>query len=163
MKLIHLADMTPELWFEAWEVMYSPYLGDHMGVDPNLTASRPSLSDFYRNIMAAHEAGRFEAWAIVTEDGFKGYTLLDKSVGEWEVGSVLADPSDWNSGIGVRATLHALKWAFEEDESEWVVAFTQGKDPNVPRILRRGGFRPLFNYHVMDRDTWNARWAGRVK
>lgn len=161
MKFVPLDEMTPAQWHSAWGVMFDQFLGDHMGVDPALLAQKPTLEQFYDNIMAAHADHRFEAWAIVEGDTYKGHTTLDRQVGEWEIGTVLADPADWNSGTGVRATLHALKWAFEEDGAEWVVAFTQGKDPNVTRILHRGGFRPLMHFHVMDRETWDARWRAR--
>lgn len=163
MKLVPLDEMTPPMWFAAWNAMYDDFLGDHMGVDPALLAQKPSLEAFYENIMTAHQAGQFEAWAIVKGGVYKGHTLLDKRVGEWEIATVLVDPDDWGSGTGVRATLHALKWAFETDEAEWVVAFTQGKDPRVVEILHRGGFRPLMNFHVLDSGTWNARWRARSK
>lgn len=161
MTFVPLKEMTPPQWFRAWQSMYDPAMGEHMGVDPALIAARPTLEQFYENIMRAHESGRFQAWAIEKGGEFKGYTLLDKTVGEWEVSGVLVDPRDWGSGIGARATLHALKWAFEEDSAPWVVAFTQGKDPRVPEMLHRGGFRPLMNFHVMDAETWDARWRAR--
>lgn len=161
MKFVHLDDLTPPLWFHAWQTMFDPALGDHMGVDAALIAAKPSLEQFYENIMRAHEAGRFEAWAITKGGSFKGYVLLDRQVGEWEISTVLTDPADWGSGLGARATIHACKYAFEQLGAEWVVAFTQGKDPKVPELLHRGGFKPLMNFHVLARETWEARWRAR--
>ena len=161
MKLVPLSEMTPPMWYTAWNAMYDGFLGDHMGVDPVLLAQKPTLEQFYDNIMNAHQAGTFEAWAIMKGGEYKGHTLLDKRVGEWEVATVLIDPTDWGSGTGVRATLHALKHAFEVLKAEWVVAFTQGKDARVVENLHRGGFRPFMNFHVLDSGTWNARWRAR--
>ena len=156
MKLVHLKDMTPDLWYHAWNAMFDPFLGDHMGVNPQLIAAKPSIEDFYRNVLAAHEAERLEAWAIVRDGKFVGYTTLDKSVGEWENATVLADPKLWGSGMGVYATFHAFHWAFEVDGAEWVVAFTQGKDPRVARMHEKINYRRLMNFWVLDRGTWEA-------
>jgi RimJ/RimL family protein N-acetyltransferase len=162
MRFVPLEEMTPEHWYQAWSTMYDPKTADHVGVNPEITAARPPLETFYVNIMNAHRTGIFRAWAILKDSEFKGYTLLDKSaVGEWEVVTVLPNPADWGSGIGARATIHAVKWAFETDDANWVIAFTQGKDPKIPKILHRAGFRPFANFHVMDKETWDARWRAR--
>lgn len=162
MKLIHLNDLTFQHWQTALDTMFSPTLGEHMGVDPNIIAHRPTLEQFYANIMDAHERNAFQAWGIIHEGKLIGYTLLDKRIGEWEIATVLSDSSLWGSSLGARATLHALQWAFEDDEAEWVVAFTQGKDPTVREMLERGGFRPLANMLVMDKATWQTRWKARM-
>ena len=162
MKLVPLDEMTPEQWYRAWSTMFNPQVAEHVGVNPAIIAARPSLEDFYQNVMAVHRAGTFEAWAILRGEEFRGYTLLDKSaVGEWEIVTVLTDPADWGSGLGARATIKAVKWAFEVADSEWVVAFTQGRDPRVHENLVRGGFRPFANLLVLDRQTWDARWRAR--
>jgi RimJ/RimL family protein N-acetyltransferase len=161
LKLIPLDEMTPDLWYDAWTTMYDPGLADHMGVDPNLVRVPPTLKEFYQNIMDAHRAGRFMGWAITAGGVFKGHAILDKQLGEWEIGTVLVDPADWNSGLGARATLRACQWAFEEDGAEWVIAFTQGRDPKVPELLHRAGFRPFMHFHVASKDTWDARWRAR--
>jgi len=163
MKLVHLTEMTPPQWYDAWNTMFDPSLGDYMGVDPELIAAKPTLEGFYKNLLDAHAAGRFQGWGIIKDGVYKGHVTLDKQVGEWECGVVLADPADWNRGMAIRASLHACKWAFEEDGAEWVVAFTQGKDPTIVDILHRGGFRPFINFHVMDKPTWDARWRARSK
>jgi RimJ/RimL family protein N-acetyltransferase len=161
MKFVPLDEMTPPLWYHAWNAMFDQDLGDHMGVNPEIIASKPPLEVFYQRVMDSHAEGRFMAWAIVVGDEFKGYTLFDKTFGEWEIGTVLIDPKDWGSGLGARATLKALRWAFEEQDIEWVVAFTQGKDPKVAELLHRGGFRPFLHFHVLDKPTWHARWRAR--
>ena len=161
MKLVHLTEMTPPQWYQVWNAMYDPVLGAHTGVDPVLLAAKPSLEGFYENVMKGHQAGVFEAWAIIKDGAYRGHTVLDKRVGEWELGTILIDPNDWSRGAGVRASLHAAKWAFEEAEAEWLLAFTQGKDPRVQEMLHRSGFRPLLHFHVMDRATWDARWRAR--
>jgi len=164
MKLVPLDEMTPEQWYRAWKTMFDPAMAEHVGISPEILAAKPHLEDFYSNIMGAYQQGRYRAWAIIGSGGdFKGYTLLDRTVGEWEITTVLLDPQDWGRGLGARASLRAGRWAFEEDNAEWVVAFTQGKDPTVADQLKRGGFRPLMNFLVMDRATWNARWRARSK
>lgn len=160
---IPLTDMTDAQWHDAWDTMFNPKLAAHMGVNPDIIANRPTLVQFFQNIMAAYDANKFRAWGIVRDGEYLGHVVLDKSaIGEWEVGTSVRNPENWNSGIGVRATLHALQWAFEEDGAEWVVAYTQGEDLNVPRILKRGGFRRLANLWVMDQRTWQDRWAKRL-
>lgn len=162
MRFVPLDEMTPEHWYLAWSTMYDPKTAEHVGVNPAITAAKPPLEAFYTNIMAAFKSGSFRAWAILKGDDFKGYTLLDKSVlGEWEIVTVLPNPSDWRTTIGIRATQHALKWAFEEDGAGWVIAFTQGKDPSLTAQLHRGGFRPFAHFHILDRETWDARWRAR--
>jgi RimJ/RimL family protein N-acetyltransferase len=162
-KFVPITELSDKHWYQAYLTMFNPKLARHMGVDPLLIANPPSLVQFYQNLMNAHKEGRFMAWGIIREDEYLGHTLLDKTCGEWEIGTVLKDEKLWGSGLGVRATLRALKWAFEEQDIEWVVAFTQGRDPKVPDLLRRGGFRPLFNYHVMHRDVWKQKWGRRSK
>lgn len=164
MTLIHALDFNDRQWYDAHLMMYNRDLSFHMGVDPRHIVNPPSLVDFFKNITAAIEAKMFNAWGILSDDGeFLGYVYLDKStVGEWEVGTVIADPEKRNRGTGVQATLQAMKHVFEVEDSHWCVAFTQGKDPKVRAMLIRGGFIPFANYLVMDRPTWNERWAGRV-
>lgn len=154
MQLVHLNDMTPEHWFHAWNAMYDPYLADYMGVQEELVQNKPELPDFYRNITNAHAQGKFQGWAILKDDEFRGYTLLDKTVGEWESGTVLANQEDWSTGLGVFPTFHAWRWAFEEDGAEWVVAFTNGTDPKVMRMHEKIGYKRLLHFWVMSRDNW---------
>lgn len=161
MQLVPITDMSPPLWYEVWNAVFDPQMGDHIGADPRIVAMKPSLEVFYQNFMNAVASGNFMAWAIVKDGRYRGHVTLEKSAGEWEIGTVLVDPKDWNSGMGVRATLGGLKWAFEENGAEWVIAFTQGKDPKIPQYLHRGGFRPFMHFHVMDRATWDARWRAR--
>ena len=157
MKLVPITEMTPDLWYYAWNAMFDPALGDVVGTDPALIAAKPPLEDFYRNITKAHEEGRLQAWAIVKDDKFRGYTLLDRTIGEWENGTVLVDPKDWSSGMGVVAAYHAFHWAFDQEGAEWVITFTQGKDPHVRNIHEKIGFRRLMNFWVLDKGTWQER------
>ena len=161
MKFIPLDEMSPELWYDAWETMFDPHLANHMGIDPALLQAKPTLQDFYRNIMVAHNAGRFEGWAIVAGEQFLGYTILDKRVGEWESATVLKDEKDWSSGKGAIATMHAFSWAFETDGAEWVVAYTQGKDPRVIEMHEKAGYKRLMNFWVFPRSLWFDRWKPR--
>ena len=134
-----------------------------MGGDPAALPPKPPLLQFYSTIMDAVEAGQFMAWGIISpDDKYVGHTILDKSTGEWEMGTVLVDESLWGSGIGVRAALTALKWAFEEDDAEWVISFVNSKDPRVERIVQKGGFRKLLHFWVMDKPTWDAKWRSRM-
>lgn len=159
MRLVPLSELSDELWEAAWRAMYDPKLGTYVGVAPELLATPPSLVDFYANLMAAHQAGVFDAWAILKDDEFRGHVTLDKSSGEWELGCVLVRPSDWGSGLGVRAALKALKHAFVERGAKQVVAFTQGRDPHVRRILEKGGFLPVYHFWLMTDSTWRQRWG----
>ena len=162
MRYVAIEEFDDQQWHDCWRVMYDPDLAAHMGVAAELVATPPTLVQFYQNIVAANEAGRFKLFAAIADDGsYLGHAILDKRIGEWELGAVLRDRADWGSGVGVRLALHALQWAFHEDEAEWVVAFTQGVDLNVPRILKRGGFRPFANMLIMDRRTYDERWGGK--
>lgn len=161
MKFVPLTEMTDEQWYKCHLTTYNQELGYHMGVEPALIANPPKLTDFYQNITNAYDADMFRAWAILdNDDKFLGQVILDKSAtGEWEVGTVLADRSKWNSGIGTRATVHAMRHAFFEEGAEWVVAFANGRDGKVRDLLIRGGFRPLMNFLVMDKQTFKDRWV----
>jgi RimJ/RimL family protein N-acetyltransferase len=163
LQLIHLRDLTDEQWSDVHRLMFDPRMAEHTGVSAELIAAKPDLVSFYRNIMMAHKADRFQGWAIVRGDDFLGHAILDKSaLGEWELSCVLLDPDDWGTGIGVKAALHALNWAFEKDKTQWVYASVRNKDPKVRRILRKGGFREFSNILLMDAPTWESRWQGRV-
>lgn len=164
MKMVPLTELTDDQWYDIKELMFDPSMGSHMGTNPQVLAAKPDLEDFYRMVKIAYETNRYNLWAITDSDGeFLGYVVLDKGTfNEWEIGAVLADPDMWSSGVGVKATLRAMKWVFEEDNAEWLLAFTQGKDPRVRNMLIKGGFRPLSNSLVMDKPTWNDRWAGRL-
>lgn len=162
MNFIPVQDFDDRLWYEAYLTVYNKDLAFHMGVDPSLIANPPSLVQFYENINSKVEDGKAMAWAITRKDEYQGHVILDKSTGEWEIGTVLKDEKAWGSGMGVKATLHGLKWIFEEADAEWAIAWTRGRDPKVPDMLKRGGFRPFMDFLVMDKPTWNERWHGRV-
>lgn len=161
MKLVPIEKLTDDQWEQAWNVMYSLKLARHMGNDTWI--QKPDLLSFYNNIMDAVEAGRFKAWGVIDEYGdYHGHTVLDKSTGEWEMGTVLANEELWSSGIGVRAAAYAMRWAFEEDGANWVIVFTNGRDPRVHSMVERAGFEKFMHFRVMSKRTWNERWKDRV-
>ena len=163
MKLVPIEQLSDENWAQAHDTMYDPDLAAHMGSDPALL-QKPTLQEFYCNIMNAVEDGKFRAWALIASDGsYQGHAVLDKSSGEWEMGAVLKDPALWSRGYGVKAALHAMRWAFEEDHADWVIAFTHGKDPRVYDIVARGGFRPFMHFWAMPKEVWADKWARRME
>jgi hypothetical protein len=160
MTLTPIEELTDRQWYDAYMTVYDRDLAFEIGTDPRLVMNPPTLVQFYENIMAAVNAGTFKAWAILDGDRYRGHTILDKSGGEWEVGTVIPLDADRSTGAGVRATLHALRWAFLEDESEWVTAFVN--HPNTDQVrdfLIRGGFRKFMHFYVMDRSAWETRWG----
>lgn len=160
MKLIPIEEFNDAQWEDIHRVMYDLKLARHMGNDAGI--EKPTLQAFYNNLMDGVEAGTFKAWGIFDGTQYKGHTVLVKTDGEWEMGTVLADEEMWSKGYGVKAALHAMRWAFEEDNAPWVVAFTNGRDPKVFDIVEKGGFKKLFHFWVMDRETWDARWRPRM-
>ena len=164
MLLVPQDEWSDTLWFEVKELIYDPALAEHLGVDPSLVPAKPDLPTFYQNYSAAHANNRAHLWAMVgAEDKFLGYAGLNKLVlGEWEISTIVADPRRRSSGLGFRAGLKTLKWAFEEDEAEWVFA-TVPPDHDVRSMAIRCGFRPFGSVVLMDRPAWNKRWAGRIR
>lgn len=162
MNFVPVQDFDDRMWYEAYLTVYNKDLAFHMGVDPSLIANPPSLVEFYENITSKVENGTAMAWGVTRKGEYQGHVILDKSTGEWEIGTVLKNRDAWGSGMGVKATLHGLKWIFEDQGSEWAIAWTRGRDPKVPEMLKRGGFRPFMDFLVMDKPTWNERWHGRV-
>jgi hypothetical protein len=164
MKIDYLpiTEFSDRDWYDAYLIVYNKDLAFHMGVDPKLLANPPSLTEFYDSINGAVKNGTGYGWAVKKGDEYTGHVILDKTTGVWEVGAVLKNPDNRHKGTGVRALMHALKWIFEEQDEEWAIAFTQGRDPKVHEMLIRGGFRPLMKFLIMDKRTWHERWAGRV-
>ena len=135
-----------------------------MGTDPALYMSPPSIVNFYEMTTQRVAQGTLQAWLFYSvKDEPVGYVLLDKAKGEWELGIAISKVEERNKGLGVRATLHALKWAFEEAHVRWVTAFTQGKDLKVPQMIKRMGFEKLYHFWVMTPEVWEATWAGRIR
>lgn len=163
MSLVYkpLAEMSDEEWAKAHEAFYSLKLTRKMGGNTDYVV--PPLQEFYNTMMDEIEAERLIGWAIIREGEYIGHTVLVKPHGAWEVGTALASEDDWGSGVGVRATLHALRHAFEELGEKQVIAFAYGKDGEARRYLERGGFRPMMNFLVMPVEVWDARWRGKVK
>lgn len=162
-KYVPIPEYTDKMWYESYLLVYNKDLAYHMGIEPKIIVNPPTLVEFYEHITQAVEKGVFYGYAVLKDDDHIGHITLDNKIGEWEVGGVLKDPKLWGSGVGVRAVLHAMKWVFEEQERDWVIAFTFGKDPKVRKMLIRGGFKPFSNFLVMDKETWQERWARRVK
>lgn len=159
MRLVPLGELTDAHWFEAWRTVYDPALAMEVGTNPQLIMTPPTLVEFYRNLTGAMEAGNFMGWGIIDGDRYLGHAVMDRTGGEWELGVVIPEQDDRHRGTGVRAALHALRWAFEDQGAEWVVAFVNHPHTDYVRdILTRGGFRKLMHFFVMDSATWDERW-----
>ena len=163
MTLVPIENLSDTQWQEALEGFYSLKLHRQMGSDPNYVPTKPDVLTFYNTVMDGVENGVYRAWAILRDGHYVGHTILDKSSGEWEMGTALADESLWSSGYGVKAALHAMRWAFEEDGAGWVIAFTQGKDPRVKDMVERGGFKRFAHFWIMSSETWDAKWRPRME
>lgn len=161
MTLKHLKDFTDEDWYYAHQIMYDPDVMRVMGAS-EMQNNPLTLVSFYEHSIRSHARGILEGWLIIQHDERVGYVVLDKRNGEWELGVAIHKPELRGKGVGVKAALQAVKWAFEDDGAEWVTAFTQGTDPKVPRMIERMGFRRLYHIWVMDKATWDERWSGRV-
>lgn len=162
-QLVPIEQLTDEQWATAHDAFYSLRMARHMGTDPAQMPPKPDLLTFYNMVMDNLEAGRFRAWVLFKDGEYVGHTILDKGNGEWEMGTALFDEDLWHTGIGVKATLHALRWAFEEDGSDWVIAFVNSRDPRVKEVVRKGGFKPFAHFWVMSKETWDAKWRPRME
>lgn len=160
MSLIPIEDFTKhKLWEDVHRVTFSPELNFHQGTDVEKWSNPPDLRTFITNISTLYNNGQLKSWGILVDGVYVGHsTLLRKGEDVWEIGTVLADPDHWNKGYGVRATLHAMKWAFDNGAA-WVIAFTQGKDPRVNAMLKKGGFKTFLNMEIIDKETHLKRWA----
>lgn len=161
--LVPIENLTDDQWRDAHDAFYSLKLARHMGTDAAQMPPKPDLLTFYSKVMDGVERGVFRAWAILRDGKYVGHTILDKGSGEWEMGTALVDEGLWSSGIGVKAALHAMRWAFEEDNADWVIAFTNGKDPRVKEIVEKGGFRRFAHFWIMPKETWDAKWRPRME
>ena len=162
MKIIPVTDFSDSDWYHAYKFVYDKETNEVMGTDPANYTNPPTIVGFYEMTTQKVEQGILQAWLFFSKDKPVGYVLLDKTKGEWELGIAITDP-DARTGIGVRAALHALKWAFEEKKLKWVTAFTQGRDLKVPQMMRRMGFEKLYHFWVMTPEAWESNWAGRLK
>ena len=160
--LKHLTDFTDEDWYHAHHIMYDEDVNREMGAQEVLQ-NPLTLVSFYEHSVRSYNRGILNGWLIFSDDEPVGYVVLDKRNGEWELGVAIQNKNNRNKGIGVRASLQAMQWAFEEDDSEWVTAYTQGTNTNVPKMMERMGFRRLYHLWVFDKATWNERWSGRVR
>ena len=160
MKYVPLSELSDEHWYEAYLTVYDRKLAQYMGTDPRFVVNPPSLVDFYNNITAHMQNGTFMGWAIVDDDeNYLGHAILDKSTGEWELGVVVPDESRRGTGIGIRAAIYAMNWAFENPECEWVIAYANHPSTDFMRkFLIRAGFRKMMNFYVIDRPTFEERW-----
>lgn len=157
MTLTEFDTLTDRQIYDAYLTTYDPDLNFEMGTDPRLIANAPDLVEFYRNVEKELRAGRFKGWAYTPKGRYAGHVTLGKNTGEWELG-VLVKPAHQGKGVGVRLALHALSWAFTEDDATWVVARTDARNPNTERMMERMGFTPLMNFHVMNRHTYIQKW-----
>ena len=163
MTFVPITEFTDRMWYDCYLIVYNKDLAFSMGVDPKLIVNPPTLPKFYDNITGAVEAGVGFGFGILDDDELIGHVILDKRAGEWEASVVLKDPKYWNSGVGVKAALRAGKWIFEEQDAQWAIGYTLGRDPKAKEMAIRAGFKPFMNFLVMDRKTWNERWSRRAK
>lgn len=156
---VPLEEMTDSQWAASYTAFYSPELTEEMGgVVPDTIIP---LQDFYNKTMEQVERGLLKGWAIVDDEAYLGHVLLVRPHGEWEVGVALVGTETRGRGLGIRATLYALRVAFEELGAEQVVAFAHGSSGEAKGYLLRGGFRPFLNFLYMPKEVWLTRWAGR--
>lgn len=158
-RYIPLQEMDDSMWQEAHKAFFSLELNREMGGGG--TEVLP-LQDFYNSTMDEIEAGNLVGWAIADGEEYLGHMLLVRPQGEWEVGVALASKERRGSGIGVRACLYALRYAFEELGAQQVIAFAHNPNGVAGDMLLRGGFVSMFHFLYMNRDMWRARWGGRV-
>lgn len=161
--LIHITEFTKHrLWDDVYATTFDPEIQSYMGVDRARWENPISKNQFIANIDQLYRAGNLEQWAVMKNGEYKGYVALLKAGAdrEWELGTVINDPELWDTGIGVRATLHVLRHAFNEMNLPWVTCFTQGLNTNVRSILIRGGFKPFMNMLIMSKDDYLNRWGG---
>lgn len=160
MTYIPLQDLTDEQWAQAHKAFYSLELIREMGgAVPDRTLS---LQEFYNWAHDEMEADKLHGWAIVDDEEYLGHVLLVRPQGEWEVGVAIVDKSLRGSGVGVRAGLYALRYAFEELEAEQVVAFANNPDSGVREMLLRMDFKPMFHFLYINHDAWEVRWSRRT-
>ena len=164
MRMVPIQDFNDTDWYNAYQIVYHVETNEIMGTDPEIYTHPPTIVGFYEVATQKVEQEKIQGWLFYdSEDVPTGYVVLDKTKGEWELGIAIWDPEKRGTGIGVRATLHALKWAFEEKKLKWVTAFTQGTDLKVPQMIKRMGFEKLYHFWVMTPQIWDERWAGRIK
>lgn len=159
MEYIRFEDLTDDQWAQAHKAFYSLELTREQG--GTLPDVIPSLQEFYNTTQDVIEAGNLVGWAIVDDEKYLGHALLVRPQGEWEVGVAVADKQDRGTGMGLRAALYALRYAFEELEAEHVVAFANNPNGVMRDILLRGGFKPLFHFLYITKEGWEERWARR--
>lgn len=159
MEYVRFDDLTDAQWEQAHKAFYSLELTREQG--GTLPDVVPSLQEFYNTTWDAIDSGDLVGWAIVDDERYLGHALLVHPHGEWEVGVAVADKQNRGTGMGLRAALYALRYAFEELEAEHVVAFTNNPNSDIRDILLRGGFKPLFHFLYITKDTWEERWARR--
>ena len=160
MKLVPVERLSDQQWQAAWDMMYDLKLTRHIGTEN--PQPKPPLQVFYNEMMDAVERGTLKAWGVVGEDGtYHGHTVLEKSTGEWEMGTVLGNEELWGSGIGFRAAMYALRWAFDHG-AQWALAFVRSRDPRVAEMVEKVGFKKFMHFYVLSRETWDERWASKV-
>lgn len=161
MSLIYkpLEELSDEEWGKAHEAFYSPELTAEMGGIPQEPVP---LQEFYNTTMDSIENGSLVAWAIIKDDEYLGHMLLVNGSGEWEIGVALVDENRWGSGVGIRAGLYALRFAFEELGAQQVIAFALGRNPNNKAQFERIGFRPFLNFLMMPIEVYDSKWRDRL-
>lgn len=153
-------ELSDTEWEQLYHGSYNLKVIREMGGDGG---DKPPLQDFYNEQMDRIEAGDLVAWAIRKDDEHLGHIMLVKSSGEWEIGVAIIDDERWGSGVGIRAGLYALGFAFEELGAQQVIAFSYGRDPNTKEQFMRIGFRPLSSFLYMPVEVYDTKWRGKIK
>ncbi len=156
MKLKHITELTDEDWYFAWNLMYDHEVNMLMGTHPDRYIHKPSLIQFYDEVMGRYNRGVLEAWVFAVGDRNIGQVMFERSQGEWEMGISIQREEDRKSGHGARAAIKSIDLMFDKG-APWIVAFSRGNDFSVPRQMQRIGFRKLYNYWVLDKPAWKNR------
>lgn len=165
MKLVPVTEFDVNQWVETYEAVFNPEMAQRMGWDyVALGESPPSFTEFYDDMRARISSGDMYSWGIYnSDDKMVGYNTLARTrdVPEWEIGTAVSDVGARNSGVGVRAHLEVLDFAFRSLQAEWVWAISEVQSPEVERILERGGYKRFAHFYLMHKDWYEARWGRR--
>lgn len=160
LQYIRLEHLTDAQWADAHAGFYNLKVVREMGGE---IYTPLSLHEFYDETMTEIEEGRLVGWAIIKGDEYLGHMMLVNKSGEWEIGVAIIDEARWGSGVGIRAGLYALRFAFEELGTKQVIAFFQGRNPDTKEQFLRIGFRPFLNFLIMPVEVYDTKWRGRIK
>lgn len=154
-----MEDMDDAMWAEAHKAYYSLELTREMGGPTDYEV--PTLQSFYNMMMDAIDEGQMYGWTILKDDEYAGHAALVKRETEWEVGVAVVSQEDRGRGLGIRAGLHALRFAFEELGAKQIIAFAYNPNGIAKGMIERIGFRPFLNFLMLPIEVWEEKWARR--